>query len=220
MPPPCLATPEITTKPRPAEPGGAAARGQSPFGGAASRADDGAASIATNRLTQIGTPCVSLCPKWLQHSLWPSPSLLRLALSIDTQCVGAFPCCPPASAWGSVPFSKPTAPYPQESMHLSLNAGSIFAKSPWHYCPTALTHVLVNGFGWQGTAAPLAPCCNGAAQSFFPWAAPIPRGTRNPGLPRPPLRCGPASHPKSKLLGTPGVQRCKPLPETSHRGRE
>ena len=35
---------------------------------------------------------------------------------------------------------------------------------------TALTHGLVNGFGWQGTATPLAPCCNGAAQSFFPWA--------------------------------------------------
>ncbi len=45
---------------------------------------------------------------------------------------------------------------------------------------TALTHGLVNGFGWQRTAAPLAPCCNGAAQSFFPWAAPIPLGTKKP----------------------------------------
>jgi hypothetical protein len=45
---------------------------------------------------------------------------------------------------------------------------------------TALTHRLVNGFGCQRTAAPLAPCCNGAAQSFFPWAAPIPRGTKKP----------------------------------------
>jgi hypothetical protein len=45
---------------------------------------------------------------------------------------------------------------------------------------TALTHGLVNGFGCQRTAAPLAPCCNGAAQSFFPWAAPIPRGSKKP----------------------------------------
>lgn len=45
---------------------------------------------------------------------------------------------------------------------------------------TALTHGLVNGFGWQRTAAPPAPCCNGAVQSFFPWAAPIPRGTKKP----------------------------------------
>ncbi len=51
---------------------------------------------------------------------------------------------------------------------------------------TALTHGLVNGFGWQRTAAPLAPCCNGAAQSFFPWAAPIPRGTKK-------LRSAPSS---------------------------
>lgn len=57
---------------------------------------------------------------------------------------------------------------------------------------TALTHGLVNGFGWQRTAAPLALCCNGAARSFFPWpchpianamgtpSAPIPRGTKKP----------------------------------------
>ena len=64
---------------------------------------------------------------------------------------------------------------------------------------TALTHGLVNGFGWQRTAAPLAPCCNGAAQSFFPWAAPIPRGTKK-------LR----SAPSSTALRPCGCSRASP----------
>jgi uncharacterized protein (DUF736 family) len=33
---------------------------------------------------------------------------------------------------------------------------------------TALTQGLVNGFGWQGTAAPLAPCCNGWSKVSSP----------------------------------------------------
>ena len=70
---------------------------------------------------------------------------------------------------------------------------------------TALTHGLVNGFGWQRTAAPLAPCCNGCSPKFLPLGLPPhslarwgPRRRpflaepRNPGLHRPPLRCGPA----------------------------
>jgi hypothetical protein len=43
---------------------------------------------------------------------------------------------------------------------------------------TALTHRLVNGFGWQGTAAPLAPCCNGWPKVSSPALARIPRGTK------------------------------------------
>ena len=88
--PPAFARPEITTKPRPAEPNGAAVQGQWSFGGAASRPDDAVASITRDRLTMIGAPCVSRCPKLSRHSLWPSPRLRRLALSIDTQSVGAF----------------------------------------------------------------------------------------------------------------------------------
>ena len=74
---------------------------------------------------------------------------------------------------------------------------------------TALTHGLVNGFGWQGAAAPLAPCCNGAAQSFFPWAF-------RPFLARQETPVCPVLHYVAALR----VQRCKPLPQTSHRGRE
>ena len=55
----------------------------------------------------------------------------------------------------------------------------------------------------RGRLRLLPPNCNGAAQSFFPWAAPIPRGTRNPGLRHPPLRCGPA--------GAASVPGCDPL---------
>jgi hypothetical protein len=36
---------------------------------------------------------------------------------------------------------------------------------------TALTHGLVNGFGWQRTAAPLAPCCNGWPEVSSPGLA-------------------------------------------------
>ena len=83
------------------------------------------------------------------------------------------------SAWGSL----------RSANRQRLSAGvyepdiermQVLAKSLWHYWPAALIHVLVNGFDWQGTAAPLAPSCNGAAQSFFPCATRIPRGNKKP----------------------------------------
>ena len=85
---------------------------------------------------------------------------------------------------------------------------------------TALTHGLVNGFGWQGTAAPLALCCNG-------WPE-----VSSPGPATPSLRDGgPDSAHSSRNQETPvctvlhfvaalRVQQGKPLPLTSHRGRE
>jgi len=73
----------------------------------------------------------------------------------------------------------------------------------------ALIHVLVNGFDWQGTAAPLAPKCNGAAQSFFPCADA--HSSRKQETPV----CN-VLHYVSALR----VHRFKPLPEISHRGRE
>jgi len=85
---------------------------------------------------------------------------------------------------------------------------------------TALTHGLVNGFGWQRTAAPLAPCCNG-------WLE-----VSSPGPATPSLRDGdPNSAHSSRNQETPvctvlhcvaalRVQQDKPLPLTSHRGRE
>lgn len=84
---------------------------------------------------------------------------------------------------------------------------------------TALTHGLVNGFGWQRTAAPLALCCNGWPEVSSPGLRPFLAEARNPGLHRPPLRYGP---PPIRLAewDPECVQRRKPLPLTSHRGRE
>jgi hypothetical protein len=74
---------------------------------------------------------------------------------------------------------------------------------------TALTHGLVNGFGWQGTATPLAPCCNGSARSFFPWAF-------RPFLAKQESPVCTVLH----FVVALRVQQGKPLPLTSHRGRE
>ena len=134
----------------------------------------------------------------------------RLGLSIDTQCTSAFPYCLPASARGSVTFCKSTAANRPESMNLSLNAGPTFAKSPWHYCPTALTHVLVNGFGWQRTAAPLAPQLQRRTETFFPdCAALVSSRDKKAPVRRPPLRFGPA--------GATGASPClKPAIEAAN----
>jgi hypothetical protein len=85
---------------------------------------------------------------------------------------------------------------------------------------TALTHGLVNGLGWQRAASPLALCCNG-------WPE-----VSSPGLATPSLRDGdPDGAHSSRNQETPvctvlhcvaalRVQQGKPLPLTSHRGRE
>ena len=45
---------------------------------------------------------------------------------------------------------------------------------------TALTHGLVNGFGWQRTAAPLAPCCNDWPEVSSPGLRPFLAGQETP----------------------------------------
>ena len=74
---------------------------------------------------------------------------------------------------------------------------------------TALTHGLVNGCGWQRTAAPLAPCCNGWPEVSSPGRAA--HSSRNQETP-----VGTVLHCVAALR----VQQGKPLPVTSHRGRE
>jgi hypothetical protein len=72
---------------------------------------------------------------------------------------------------------------------------------------TALTHGLVNGFGWQGTAALLALCCNADPQTFFPCFAFL---AHQETLRLAVLHCVAAFQ----------VQQGKPPPLTSHRDRE
>lgn len=78
--------------------------------------------------------------------------------------------------------------------------------SPWAgLFDSVLMRSLVMALVGRGWLRRLIPCCNGAALSFFPWATPIPRETRNFGRHRPPRCCGPKTHPKKYyFLGTPG----------------
>jgi hypothetical protein len=57
---------------------------------------------------------------------------------------------------------------------------------------------LVNGFGWQGMAAPLDPLLQRQPASFLPLGVPpIPRETRNPSVRRPSHAFRPFPTPKS-----------------------
>ena len=60
-----------------------------------------------------------------------------------------------------------------------------------------------------GDGCASCPLLQRLAQSFFPWAAPIPRGTKKR-----------RSAPSSTTFRPCGCSECKPLPQTSHRGRE
>ena len=133
-------------------------QGQWPFGEAASRPDDGAASITNEQADKDRRAVGVFLPEKVAAFAAAIVQSARLALSINTQCADAFPCRPPASAWGSIPVQQA-----QRAISTGFDAPDIERRPDLRQISlaimsaTALTHVLVNGFGWQGTAAPFAP---------------------------------------------------------------
>jgi uncharacterized protein (DUF736 family) len=96
-----------------------------------------------------------------------------------------------------------------------------FAHEAWPLAQTHVCHVFsLTGclardprglFGVIGPqdGKPRSPCRNGGGETFFPWAAPIPREPRKSGRRHPPLRSGPKGC---------GVDRLRPVDR--HRGRD
>ena len=92
----------------------------------------------------------------------------------------------------------------------TLNAHDIPGKIPSARPPEpALTHDLVHGFGWQGAAAPLGPLLQRRAANFLPLGCAHSSPAKKLRVPS-----------SSTAFRSYGCSGSKPLPGTSHRGRE
>ena len=148
----------------------------------AARPPDGVSAIVTpEQIGEVGTERGGLYARCNRGIPCGSGASSRLARSTGAPCFSAFSCGRSASARERSRSAISPSQSGRGPLAGHLECARQVRQISLHLLPEpAPIHVLVNGFGWQGTAAPLAPCCNGAARSFFPWASPIPRGTKKP----------------------------------------
>lgn len=97
-------------------------------------------------------------------------------------------------------------PAPIRQRSVSIPAGHCHFSPALRLASSAASHGLI----WPGPASPRPALPQRLMQTFFPWAAPIPRETRKSARRRPPLRSG--------SLRTAAAGRAGPVDR--HRGRD
>src|SRR5260370_32578174 len=74
----------------------------------------------------------------------------------------------------------------------------------------------LDGVIWPQAGKPRSPCRNGSGETFFPWAAPIPREPRKHA----PAKAGVSPPPSSAVLRPCGCVVDRLRPDDRHRGRD
>ena len=143
----------------------------------------------------------------LHYGVWP---VAQSASSTNTRCDGAFSSIiAPAECRVLVQQAHPIS-FSVGLVSRTLNAPTNPCQNSLRPMPGTRAHPRPRQWLWlAGDGCASCPLLQRLAQSFFPWAAPIPRGTKKR-----------RSAPSSTTFRPCGCSECKPLPQTSHRGRE